>query len=89
MTAREGRIDWLDVMLHAAIAALVVGLCWLAWGILVCAVLANIIFWPAREAWQHRPDYLEIITHEQSFLEWMVPACVSVITALLILWGAK
>lgn len=85
MTARAGTIDWLDIALHAGVAALLVGLAWLGWGVVIWMVLANVIFWPARELWQHRPDYLEILTHEQSLLEWLVPVCVCMITALLIM----
>lgn len=84
----QGKIDWLDIALHAAAAVLIVLLVHYGFGIPVLyPVLANIIFWPARELWQHRPDYLEIITREQPLLEWLVPALLSVITALLILAG--
>jgi|CXWL01.1.fsa_nt_gi hypothetical protein len=84
------KLDWIDIGLHAAVAVLVVLLGHYGLGLPLFALcLASAIVWPGRELWQHRPNYLEIITHEQPLLEWLAPVLVSVITALLILWGAK
>lgn len=66
-------MDWLDIFIHTGIAiAGVVILSLLGVPVLVLLIV-NTIVWPAREAWQHRPDYHEIITRPQSFMEWVSP----------------
>lgn len=66
-------LDWIDIAIHVGLAITGMALLHLA-GVPWLAVIAiNTVFWPAREAWQHRPDYREIITHPQSLLEWVCP----------------
>jgi hypothetical protein len=66
-------MDWPDIAIHTGIA--IVGMAiLLLLGVSMWAALAlNTAIWPVREAWQHRPDYREIITHPQSLLEWACP----------------
>ena len=69
-------MDWLDIAIHVGIA--IAGMIFLSLlGVPEWAAIAiNTAIWPAREAWQHRPDYHEIITRPQPFLEWLCPVVI-------------
>lgn len=70
-------MDWLDIFIHVGIAIAGVVILSLL-GVPAWMLLAiNTVAWPAREAWQHRPDYHEIITRRQPLVEWLAP----------VLWG--
>ena len=66
-------MNWKDIGLHIGVAAAGVAF------LIFCQTPDWIIFiintavWPARELWQHRPDYIEVISHPQSLLEWLCP----------------
>ena len=66
-------MDLKDIAVHTVISLVaVLILSWLgvAWTFIL---IANVVFWPAREVIQHWPDYEEIFAHPQSFLEWACP----------------
>lgn len=68
-------MDWVDIIVHSAVALVVVGVLvlvgtphWLAIGL-------NAAFWFGRE-WFQKPDRIRVFTHRQSFAEWSVPALI-------------
>ena len=68
------KLDLIDIAIHVGLA--LVGMAAL---MIFPPVAITTIFWPARELIQHRPNYLEIITHPQSLLEWACPVAVGFI----------
>lgn len=67
------RLDWIDIAIHVGLAVVGMALLHLVGVPAFFLLVFNALFWPARELYQHRPDYLEIITHPQSLLEWLAP----------------
>lgn len=69
-------MDWIDIGLHAGISIFAMGLFWLFKFPATGAIIST-GFWPGRELSQHWPDWVEILTHPQSLLEWVVPVGLS------------
>lgn len=54
----------IDIALHMAGAAAF---------LLLPPIVVNTVFWPLREVIQHWPDWREVFTRKQPFLEWVCP----------------
>lgn len=71
-------MDWLDIFIHTGIAIGAILLLHLFGVHMLFLLIINTIVWPAREAWQHRPDYHELVTRPQPLLEWSCPVVAGV-----------